>query len=247
MNLNNVTYEMSAGTFQQLPPCTLPEIVFSGRSNVGKSSLINKILNRKNLARVSSQPGKTITINFYKADTARLVDLPGYGYAKHSFDERNRWGRMVEKYLASGRDIRLLIQLIDMRHEPTKDDIQMLDYLYQTDMPYMVVLTKADKLNKKEYAQALAMHEEIISRYNPISIVPFSAVTGAGTEEITCLMISSVDGNFEFLEAAGFTANSEESKEDEKVKEQIKEKTETKKDTKNGAEKVKVKVKVKRK
>lgn len=196
MNLNNVTYEMSAGTFQQLPPCTLPEIVFSGRSNVGKSSLINKILNRKNLARVSSQPGKTITINFFKADTARLVDLPGYGYAKHSFDERNRWGQMIEKYLASGRDIRLLIQLIDMRHKPTKDDIQMLDYLYQTDMPFIVVLTKADKLNKKEYAQALEMHEEIISAYNPISIIPFSAVTSLGTEEIKCLMISSVDGDF---------------------------------------------------
>ncbi|MDO4832951.1 MAG: ribosome biogenesis GTP-binding protein YihA/YsxC [Clostridia bacterium] len=237
MNLNNVTYEMSAGTFQQLPPCTLPEIVFSGRSNVGKSSLINRILNRKNLARVSSQPGKTITINFYKADTARLVDLPGYGYAKHSFDERNRWGKMIEKYLATGRDIRLLIQLIDMRHEPTKDDIQMLDYLYQTDMPYMVVLTKADKLNKKEYAQALAMHEEIISRYNPILIVPFSAVTGAGTEEITCLMISSVDGNFEFLEATGSGESSENVRENEEIK----------KDTKNGAEKVKVKVKVKRK
>ena len=237
MNLNNVTYEMSAGTFQPLPPCTLPEIVFSGRSNVGKSSLINKILNRKNLARGSSQPGKTITINFYKADTARLVDLPGYGYAKHSFDERNRWGKMIEKYLASGRDIRLLIQLIDMRHEPTKDDIQMLDYLYQTDMPYMVVLTKADKLNKKEYAQALAMHEEIISRYNPILIVPFSAVTGAGTEEITCLMISSVDGNFEFLEATGSGESSENVRENEEIK----------KDTKNGAEKVKVKVKVKRK
>ena len=237
MNLNNVTYEMSAGTFQQLPPCTLPEIVFSGRSNVGKSSLINKILNRKNLARVSSQPGKTITINFYKADTARLVALPGYGSAKHSFAERNRWGKMIEKYLASGRDIRLLIQLIDMRHEPTKDDIQMLDYLYQTDMPYMVVLTKADKLNKKEYAQALAMHEEIISRYNPISIVPFSAVTGAGTEEITCLMISSVDGNFEFLEATGSGESSENVRENEEIK----------KDTKNGAEKVKVKVKVKRK
>lgn len=196
MNLNNVTYEMSAGTFQQLPPCTLPEIVFSGRSNVGKSSLINKILNRKNLARVSSQPGKTITINFFKADTARLVDLPGYGYAKHSFDERNRWGQMIEKYLASGRDIRLLIQLIDMRHKPTKDDIQMLDYLYQTDMPFIVVLTKADKLNKKEYAQALEMHEKIISAYNPISIIPFSAVTSLGTEEIKCLMISSVDGDF---------------------------------------------------
>lgn len=241
MNLNNVTYEMSAGTFSQLPPCTMPEIVFSGRSNVGKSSLINKLLCRKNLARVSSQPGKTITINFFKADTARLVDLPGYGYAKHSFDERNRWGQMIEKYFASGRDIRLLIQLIDMRHKPTKDDIQMLDYLYRTDMPYMVVLTKADKLNKKEYAEALSMHEEIISPYNPISIVPFSAVTGAGVDEITCLMISSVDGNFEALEDAHETSYDENSlKSDNAVRDA---KAKEKKGTEKSASKVKVKIK----
>ena len=184
MNFNKVDYELSAGTFAQLPACTMPEIVFSGRSNVGKSSLINKILNRKNLARVSSQPGKTITINFYKSDTVRLVDLPGYGYAKHSFDERNRWGQMIEQYFQSDRDIRLVVQLIDMRHKPTEDDMQMLDFLSQVGMPYIVALTKSDKLNKTEYSECLKMHHEIIDEFNPIAIVPFSSVKGEGAEDV---------------------------------------------------------------
>ena len=184
MNFNKVDYELSAGTFAQLPACTMPEIVFSGRSNVGKSSLINKILNRKNLARVSSQPGKTITINFYKSDTARLVDLPGYGYAKHSFDERNRWGQMIEEYFQSERDIRLVVQLIDMRHKPTEDDMQMLDFLSQVGMPYIVALTKSDKLNKAEYNECLSMHKDTITPFGPIAIIPFSSVKGEGADEI---------------------------------------------------------------
>ena len=184
MNFSKVDYELSAGTYSQLPPSTQPEIVFSGRSNVGKSSLINKVLNRKNLARVSSQPGKTITINFYKADTARLVDLPGYGYAKHSFDERNRWGKMIEEYFQSGRDIKLVLQLIDMRHKPTEDDLQMLDFLYQTNTPFIVILTKCDKLNKTEYQEALNMHSEMLSEFGPQDIIPFSATKGDGVEKV---------------------------------------------------------------
>ncbi len=193
MNLNNVTYEMSAGTFKQLPACTMPEIVFSGRSNVGKSSLINKVLNRKSLARVSSQPGKTITINFYKADTGRLVDLPGYGYAKTSFSERNRWGEMIEKYFQSDRDIRLVAQLIDMRHKPTKDDIQMLDFLYQMQIPYVAVLTKSDKLNKTEYANQLELITNEITEFEPVAIVPFSAVKGEGVETIRKMITDAAD------------------------------------------------------
>ncbi len=184
MNLAKVDYELSAGTYAQLPASTLPEIVFSGRSNVGKSSLINKVLNRKNLARVSSQPGKTITINFYKADTARLVDLPGYGYAKHSFDERNRWGKMIEEYFQSGRDIKLVLQLVDMRHKPTEDDLQMLDFLYQTGTPFIAVLTKCDKLNKTEFQDCLKMHTDIISQYGPQEIIPFSATKGDGVDKV---------------------------------------------------------------
>lgn len=202
MNFNKVDYELSAGTFKQLPACTMPEIVFSGRSNVGKSSLINKILNRKNLARVSSQPGKTITINFYKSDTARLVDLPGYGYAKHSFDERNRWGQMIEEYFQSNRDIRLVVQLIDMRHKPTEDDMQMLDFLSQVGMPYIVALTKSDKLNKTEYSECLKMHHEIIDEFNPIAIVPFSSVKGEGAEDVKNCIQSAESGKLEAPEKA---------------------------------------------
>ncbi len=200
MNLNNVTYEMSAGTFKQLPACVMPEIVFSGRSNVGKSSLINKVLNRKSLARVSSQPGKTITINFYKADTGRLVDLPGYGYAKTSFSERNRWGEMIEKYFQSDRDIRLVAQLIDMRHKPTKDDIQMLDFLYQMQIPYVAVLTKSDKLNKTEYGAQLELITNEISQFEPVAIVPFSAVKGEGVETIRQMIVDAADGKLETKE-----------------------------------------------
>jgi GTP-binding protein len=192
MNYNNVNYELSAGKFEQLPKCTMPEIVFSGRSNVGKSSLINKLLNRKNLARVSSQPGKTITINFYKADTARLVDLPGYGYAKHGFDERNRWGQMIEQYFQSDRDIRLVVQLIDMRHKPTQDDLVMLDFLYQTGTPFIVALTKSDKLNKTEYTANLAMHNEMLAEFEPIAIVPFSAVKGEGVDDVKSLIDEAI-------------------------------------------------------
>lgn len=192
MNYNQVNYELSAGTFKQLPACTLPEIVFSGRSNVGKSSLINKILNRKNLARVSSQPGKTITINFYRADVARLVDLPGYGYAKHSFDERNRWGSMIEQYFQSDRDIRLVLQLVDMRHKPTEDDLQMLDFLHQRGIPFVVALTKSDKLNKTEYTGNLEMLKEIIGPFEPKAIVPFSAIKGEGVDEIKALIDNSL-------------------------------------------------------
>lgn len=184
MNYNKVDYELSAGTFEQLPVCTMPEIVFSGRSNVGKSSLINRLLNRKNLARVSSQPGKTVTINFYKADTARLVDLPGYGYARHGFDERNRWGKMIEQYFQSGREIRLVVQLIDMRHRPTDDDLMMLDFLHRYGLPFVAALTKSDKLNKTDYLQNLAMHEEILCGFEPLAVVPFSSVKGEGTEQL---------------------------------------------------------------
>ena len=122
MNYNNAAFEKAFGTFEQLESSDLPEVCFSGRSNVGKSSLINKVLNRKSLARVSSQPGKTVTINFYKLDALRLVDLPGYGYAKVPFREKDRWSTLMEGYFRSGRDIRMVFQLVDMRHSPTEFD-----------------------------------------------------------------------------------------------------------------------------
>jgi len=184
MRFDNAEFETSFGTFAQMPESVKPEIVFSGRSNVGKSSLLNKILNRKALARVSASPGKTVTINFFKLDKARLVDLPGYGYAKVSQSEKIRWAKMMESYFNSNRDIRLVVQLIDMRHSPTKDDLQMLDFLTQLDFPFIVALTKSDKLNKTEYSNQLESLKQELSQFNVQQIIPFSAKSGEGSDKI---------------------------------------------------------------
>jgi len=189
MNYNNVIFEKAFGTFEQLEESTMPEICFSGRSNVGKSSLINKILNRKSLARVSTKPGKTVTINFYRLDGLRLVDLPGYGYAKVPFAERDRWSELMEGYFRSGRDIRMVFQLVDMRHPATEFDLVMLDFLKQMGLPYSVILTKCDKLNKTEYNGRLeAVKEELGDLADGITIIPFSATKGNGVEEIRALV-----------------------------------------------------------
>ena len=185
MNFNNANFEKAFGTAEQLDTSDLPEICFSGRSNVGKSSLINKVLNRKSIARVSSKPGKTVTINFYKVDTVRLVDLPGYGYAKVPFSERTRWSDLMESYFGSGRNIKMVFQLIDMRHPATDFDISMLEFLRHYDMPYTVVLTKSDKLNKSETEERLKLiKEELGDLGENIEIIPFSATKGQGAERI---------------------------------------------------------------
>ena len=185
MNFNNVKFETSFGVSAQLPKIDNAEIAFAGRSNVGKSSLLNKIFNRKNLARVSSVPGKTVTINFYKVDTVRLVDLPGYGYAKVPFSERTRWSDLMESYFGSGRNIKMVFQLIDMRHPATDFDISMLEFLRHYDMPYTVVLTKSDKLNKSETEERLRLiREELGDLGENIEIIPFSATKGQGAERI---------------------------------------------------------------
>ncbi|MBE6733278.1 MAG: YihA family ribosome biogenesis GTP-binding protein [Ruminococcaceae bacterium] len=193
MNYNNVTFEKAFGTFEQLTESDLPEICFSGRSNVGKSSLINKVLSRKSLARVSTKPGKTVTINFYKLDSLRLVDLPGYGYAKVPFAERDRWSDLMEGYFNSGRDIKMVFQLIDMRHPATEFDRVMLDFLNQMGMPYTIILTKSDKLNKAEYAERLQkITEELDYLANGIEIIPFSALKGEGVEAVREVIEQSV-------------------------------------------------------
>lgn len=181
MNFNNAEFEKSFGTFSQLEESTLPEICFCGRSNVGKSSLINKILNRKSIARVSSKPGKTVTINFYKVDNIRLVDLPGYGYAKVNYSERERWSELMEGYFKSERDIRMAFQLIDMRHPATDFDISMLDFLSQMGIPYTVVLTKADKLNKTETEKRLQLIKQELGEFaENTKIIPFSVQNNTG-------------------------------------------------------------------
>jgi GTP-binding protein len=192
MRLDNVSFEASYGVYAQIPASTVPEIVFSGHSNVGKSSLINKVLNRKNLARVSGQPGKTITINFFKGDDFKLVDLPGYGYAKASQAEKDRWGQMIDEYLSDGRNIKLIVQLIDMRHAPTKDDLQMLDYLFQCNAHFVVALTKCDKLNKTDFQRCLAQRTDEIAAFGPMGIIPFSATKGTGADTIRTYMENAI-------------------------------------------------------
>ena len=185
MDFRNAKFRASYGTFRQIPPSDGIEIAFSGRSNVGKSSLINRIFGRKSLARVSSQPGKTATINFYELENIRFADLPGYGYAKASKSEKERWSGLIGGYLSDGRrDLELIFQLVDMRHPPSADDIAMINYLIDSELPFVVVLTKSDKLNRTERAARLEALRTELPCYDQLTVVPFSAVTDEGVEEI---------------------------------------------------------------
>lgn len=197
MNYNKAEFERAFGLHSQLPESAEPEIVFAGRSNVGKSSLLNKLFNRKQLARVSSVPGKTITINFYKVDDVKFVDLPGYGYAKISKQELSRFGELMEGYFKSGRNISLVIQLIDMRHPLTKDDAGMISFMQEMDIPFIIVMTKADKLKKKAYEERLKLSKEELAFAGGVPVVPFSAVTGQGINGIKNYIEKSIcDGGF---------------------------------------------------
>ncbi|MCX7658758.1 MAG: ribosome biogenesis GTP-binding protein YihA/YsxC [Oscillospiraceae bacterium] len=184
MNFNKAEFTASYGNFSQIPPQQRLEIAFAGRSNVGKSSLINKILNRKSLARVSSVPGKTATINFFSVDGIYFVDLPGYGYAKISKAEKKRWSELIDGYLMSERNIALVLQLIDMRHHPTEDDLLMIDFLIQNQMPFIVVLTKADKLSSSARRERLENFKKEIPYSDQIKMIEFSSITGEGVDEL---------------------------------------------------------------
>ena len=193
MNYNNAEFEKSFGTAQQLEASDLPEICFCGRSNVGKSSLINRVLGRKSIARVSSKPGKTVTVNFYRVGDFRLVDLPGYGYAKVPFSEKSRWADLMEGYFQSGRNIKMAFQLIDMRHPATEFDISMLDFMSQMGIPYTVVLTKSDKLNKAETQNRLALIKEELGEFaDGVQIIPFSAQNNDGVEMLRLVIENSI-------------------------------------------------------
>lgn len=184
MNYNKAFFERAYGISTQLPESQACEIAFAGRSNVGKSSLLNKLFNRKQLARVSSVPGKTITINFYDVEGIKFVDLPGYGYAKISKHELNRFGELMEGYFQSGRNIRLVVQLIDMRHPLTEDDKGMITFMMQMKIPFIIVMTKCDKLKKTAYAQRLKESKEELAFAGGVPVVPFSAVNGQGLNGI---------------------------------------------------------------
>jgi GTP-binding protein len=195
MNFNKADFFTSYGKFSQIPQSSKIEIAFLGRSNVGKSSLINKILNRKSLAKVSSMPGKTVTINFFTVDKIFIVDLPGYGYAKVSKKEKERWAELIEGYLNDDRNLQLVFQLIDMRHPPTKDDLMMIDFLIENEIPFVIVLTKADKLTNNQRKQRLEAFKTEIPYFNDITVIAFSSQTGEGVEQIRQIIeeVSSED------------------------------------------------------
>ena len=188
MNYNNADFNASYGLFSQIPKTEKQEFAFSGRSNVGKSSLINKLFNRKALARVSAMPGKTVTINFYTLDDILIVDLPGYGYAKVAKSEKTRWAGLIEGYLHDDRNLQLVFQLIDFRHAPTADDKMMIDFLIDSEIPFVIVLTKADKLKKKEREQRRASLLDELPCADQMTMIEFSAETGEGVEEIRAII-----------------------------------------------------------
>lgn len=194
MDFSRTVFEASFFKKDQLKSSTCHEIVFSGRSNVGKSSLINKLVNRKSLARVSSKPGKTGSINFYKVnDHLRLVDLPGYGYAKVSMQEKARWADLVEGYFNSGRKISFVVQIVDMRHSPTADDLDMINFLLSKGFPFVVALTKNDKLSKTERENRLTSLKADFpfDCFEDINFVIFSSVTGEGVAELGAIIESA--------------------------------------------------------
>ena len=184
MKIENASFEFAAGRLDQLPEPTMPEIVFSGKSNVGKSSLINKLINRKSLARISSKPGKTGTINFYNIIDCRFVDLPGYGYAKVAQSEKLRWAELVEGYFSTNRNVKLVIQIIDIRHAPTEDDLQMINFLLNSGLSFLIVATKSDKLNKTQRSIRLNSLYKSFNGIDEQKLIPFSAVNGEGVEKL---------------------------------------------------------------
>ena len=188
LNFNKVEFIRSAVKKEDFLRDGLPQMAFAGRSNVGKSSVINRLVNRKNFARVGASPGKTSQINYFLLDGgAYLVDLPGYGYAKVSKAERDRWGRLMESYFASGL-ITLGVMIVDARHKPTADDVTMANSFYDAECPVIVAANKLDKLKKSEIEPNLARIRETLGLREGDALVPFSAERGDGKEQLTALL-----------------------------------------------------------
>lgn len=184
LNLNNTSLLISAGVPKQFPALVVPQVAFSGRSNVGKSSLINTLLQRKSLARVSGTPGKTVTVNFYNVDSKLLlVDLPGYGFAKRTFEEKKKWSALTDAYFTGNNNIDLLrcvVQLVDGKVGPTADDVQMLEYLTEAELPFIIVYTKIDKLNA---TQKKALKESMGKFPAALAEIMYSSETREGRDE----------------------------------------------------------------
>lgn len=185
MKIKKLELETVVGITSTLPVNELPEFVFAGRSNVGKSSLINGLLNRKSFARTSSQPGKTQTINFYKInDDLYFVDLPGYGYAKVSLETKQKWGKMIERYLKSSGQLKLVFLLLDIRHEPNENDKQMYEWIRAQGMQPVIVATKMDKVSRAQVIRQTSMILKSLKAPTGTRIIPFSALSKQGVEEI---------------------------------------------------------------
>jgi len=195
MNINNVQFIKSAATASGILDDLFPQIVFSGKSNVGKSSVINKLLNRRNIARVSSSPGKTVHINYFLIDNrAYFVDLPGYGYAKVSKSERDRWSKLMEAYFGSAGHIALGVMIVDARHAPTGDDITMGKWFRDSGCLRIICANKIDKVKSSEKERNMEVIRETLELPDSTKIIPFSASTGANREALLAEIISAADG-----------------------------------------------------
>lgn len=193
MNLHNVEFLISAARVTDFPATRLPEIAFAGKSNVGKSSVINRLLNRKNFARVGEKPGKTIHVNYFTVDKkCYFVDLPGYGYAQVSQSEKERWGRLMESYFAADR-IDLGIMIVDCRHAPTNNDITMANWFLNSGCPFVVVANKLDKVKKSQIAGNLETIRQDLELPEDCPIIPFSAEKGDGKEELLRIILKTVN------------------------------------------------------
>jgi GTP-binding protein len=184
VKVNQVELVISAVRPEQYPGDILPEFALAGRSNVGKSSFINKMIGRKSMARISSKPGKTQTLNFYKIEeTLYYVDVPGYGFAKVSKTEREAWGKMIETYITSREQLRAVVLIVDLRHAPTNDDVMMYDFLKHHELPCIVIATKADKIPKGKWQKHLKVTRETLNMDKEDDLIMFSSETGLGKDK----------------------------------------------------------------
>lgn len=194
MIIKNISLETVCGITSKLPQNTLMEIAFSGKSNVGKSSLINALMNRKSFARTSAVPGKTQTINYYRInDDLYFVDLPGYGYAKTSFHNREAWGKMIEKYLKTSGQLKAVFLLIDIRHEPSKNDVAMYDWILHNGFHPIIIATKADKITRNQLQKQVSLIKKTLSADKDTILIPFSSLTKQGRDEIYELIDTLLD------------------------------------------------------